>query len=105
MATRPLTNAQALPALERFELDLLQERAHQRARIRTWAGGALLLDAVLLVAAGAATQLGASDAGILRVSPVWLFAYAAIVLGLLHLRGMYGWRLRVSVLDDLRGIV
>ena len=31
MATRPLTNAQALPALEPFELDLLRERVHHRA--------------------------------------------------------------------------
>ena len=105
MATRPLTNAQALPALEPFELDLLRERAHHRAPTRAWARGALLLDTVLLAAAGAATQLGSGDAGILRVSPVWIVAYAALVLGMLQLRGMYSWRLRVSVLDDLRGIL
>jgi exopolysaccharide biosynthesis polyprenyl glycosylphosphotransferase len=105
MATRPLTNAQALPALEPFELDLLGERAHHRAPTRAWARGALLLDTVLLAAAGAATQLGSGDAGILRVSPVWIVAYAALVLGMLQLRGMYSWRLRVSVLDDLRGIL
>src|SRR6478736_6826280 len=81
MATRPLMNAQALPALlEPFE-------------------------AVLLAAAGAATQLGSGDAGILRVSPVWIVTYAALVLGMLQLRGLYSWRFRVSVLDDLRGIL
>ena len=105
MATRPLTKAEALPALETFELDLLRRRSAQRLRSRVWARGALLLDAVLLVAAGVATQLGSGDAGIVRIAAPWLVLYAVIVLGLLHLRGMYGWRLRVSVLDDLRSVV
>ena len=106
MATRPLMNAQALPALlEPFESDLLRERGHHRARTQAWARGALVLDAVLLAAAGAATQLGSGDAGILRVSPVWIVTYAALVLGMLQLRGLYSWRFRVSVLDDLRGIL
>src|SRR5258708_29282485 len=91
--------------LEPFEADLLRERGHRRARTRAWARGALVLDAVLLAAAGAATQLGSGDAGILRVSPVWIVTYAALVLGMLQLRGLYSWRFRVSVLDDLRGIL
>jgi exopolysaccharide biosynthesis polyprenyl glycosylphosphotransferase len=105
MATRPLTTAQALPALESFELDQLREQAGHRARARAWVRGALLLDSVLLVAAATATQLGSNGAGILRLSPVWIVAYGVLVLTLLHLRGMYSWRLRVSVLDDLRGVV
>jgi exopolysaccharide biosynthesis polyprenyl glycosylphosphotransferase len=105
MATRPLLKAEALPALETFELDLVRRRSEQRLRSRAWARGALLLDAVLLVAAAAATQVGSADAGILRIQAPLLALYAVIVLGLLHLRGMYGWRLRVSVLDDLRSVV
>src|SRR4051812_13234714 len=105
MATRPLMDAETLPALEAFELDRLAERTKKHARTRSWVRGALLLDAVLLVAAAAATQLGAGDAGILPVSPVWLAAYGALVLGLLQRRGDYRWRLRLSVLDDLRGIL
>jgi exopolysaccharide biosynthesis polyprenyl glycosylphosphotransferase len=104
MATRPLTKAEALPALEPFELDRLRRRVEQRQRSRAWTRGALLLDAVLLVAAGVATQLGAADAGIVRIQAPWLVLYAGLVLGLLYLRGMYGWRLRVSVLDDLRAV-
>jgi exopolysaccharide biosynthesis polyprenyl glycosylphosphotransferase len=100
-----LTNAELLPALEPFELDLLQERARRHAPTRSWARGALLLDAILLVAAAAATQLGASDAGILRLPSVWLVLYGGLVLGLLYLRGAYRWRLRLSVLDDVRGIL
>jgi exopolysaccharide biosynthesis polyprenyl glycosylphosphotransferase len=105
MATRPLMKADALPALEPFELELLHRRVEQRQRSRAWTRGALLLDAVLLVAAGVATQLGAAEAGIVRIQAPWLIVYAGLVLGLLYLRGMYGWRLRVSVLDDLRSVV
>jgi exopolysaccharide biosynthesis polyprenyl glycosylphosphotransferase len=105
MATRPLTNAQVLPALEPLELQRLEEGAQHRLRARSWARGALLLDAVMLAAAGAATQLGASSAGIVRMAPVWLFVYGGLVLLLLHLRGMYAWRLRLSALDDVRGIL
>jgi exopolysaccharide biosynthesis polyprenyl glycosylphosphotransferase len=105
MATRPLTSAEAIPALGPIELQQLEERAQPALRARSWVRGALLLDAVMLAAGAAATQLGAGDAGILRISPVWLFAYAGIVLLLLYLRGMYAWRLRLSALDDVRGIL
>jgi exopolysaccharide biosynthesis polyprenyl glycosylphosphotransferase len=102
MATRPLTNAETLPVLEPVGLEQAAER---RLHTRSWARGALLLDAVMLVAAGAAAQLGAGSAGIVRIAPVWLVAYGGLVLLLLHLRGMYAWRLRVSALEDVRGVV
>jgi exopolysaccharide biosynthesis polyprenyl glycosylphosphotransferase len=107
MATRPLMNAERLPALESFELNRLEERAQRRDRVRahSWARGAVLLDAAMLAAAGAATELGAQDAGILRFSPAWLLVYAGLVLLLMQTRGMYAWRLRLSVLDDVRGVV
>ena len=98
-------NAEALPALEPLELQRLEERAQQRLRAGSWARGAVLLDVVMLAAAGVATQLGAGDAGIVQIAPVWLVAYAGLVLLLLHLRGMYAWRLKVSALDDVRAIV
>jgi exopolysaccharide biosynthesis polyprenyl glycosylphosphotransferase len=105
MATRPLTDAEALPALEPLELERSERRALPRLRAGSWARGALLLDAVMLAAAGAATQIGASDAGILPIAPVWLLAYGGLVLFFLYLRGLYAWRLRLSVLDDLRVVV
>ena len=105
MATRPLTNAEALPALEPVELQRLEERPQQRQRARTWPRAALVLDVAMLAAAGVATQLGADAAGIARIAPIWLVAYGALVLLSLYLRGMYGWRLRVSALDDARAIV
>jgi exopolysaccharide biosynthesis polyprenyl glycosylphosphotransferase len=105
MATRPLTKAEVFPALEALELQQLEERAQRSLRARSWVRGALLLDAVMLAAAAAATQLGAGNAGIVGIAPVWLFAYAGFVLLLLYLRGMYAWRLRLSALDDVRGTV
>jgi exopolysaccharide biosynthesis polyprenyl glycosylphosphotransferase len=102
MATRPLTNAEPLPALEPVGLERVEER---RLRTRSWARGALVLDAVMLAAAGAAAQLGAGSAGVVRIAPAWLVAFGGLVLLLLHLRGMYAWRLRVSALDDVRGVL
>jgi len=104
VATRQLTNVEVLPALEPLELERAEERALSRLRSGSWARGALLLDAVMLAAASAAAQLGAGDAGILRVAPVWLVAYAGFVLLFLYLRGLYSWRLKVSVLDDVRAV-
>jgi exopolysaccharide biosynthesis polyprenyl glycosylphosphotransferase len=104
MATRPLTSAEALPAFE----PLGGSQRHvlgRRSRIGSWARGALLLDAVMLAVAGLATQLGAADAGVVRLPVVWLITYGALVLLLLRLRGMYAWRLRLQALDDLRAVV
>ena len=59
----------------------------------------------MLTAGAAAAQLGAGDAGILRISPVWLVVYGGLVLLFMRFRGMYSWRLRVSALDDVRAVV
>jgi exopolysaccharide biosynthesis polyprenyl glycosylphosphotransferase len=59
----------------------------------------------MLAAGAAAAQLGAGDAGILRISPVWLVVYGGLVLLFMRFRGMYSWRLRVSALDDVRAVV
>ena len=59
----------------------------------------------MLAAGAAAAQLGAADAGIVRISPVWLAVYGGLVLLFLRFRGMYSWRLRVSALDDVRAVV
>ena len=104
MATRPLTNTEALPALEPIPL----ERADSAARVRPWVSwgrGALLLDTAMLLAAVVAAQLGSHEVGVLRVPAVWLLAYGALVLAALHARGMYAWRARVQPLDDVRNVV
>jgi exopolysaccharide biosynthesis polyprenyl glycosylphosphotransferase len=103
MATRPVITAEMLPALELIEGSPALELERQHAG--TWGRGAFLLDATMLGAAAVATELGARDAGVLRVSLVWLLAYTGIVLLLLHLRDMYSWRLRVQALDDVRTVL
>jgi exopolysaccharide biosynthesis polyprenyl glycosylphosphotransferase len=105
MATRSL-NADALPVLEPIELERSERLGLRRLHgIGSWTLGALVLDAGMLAAAAAAAQLGAGDAGILRISPVWLVVYGVLVLLFMRFRGMYSWRLRVSALDDVRAVV
>ena len=105
MATRSL-NADALPALESLELERSEELGLRRLHgLVSWGVLALALDAGMLAAAAVAAQLGAGDAGILRLSPVWLAVYGGLVILFLRLRGMYKWRLRVSALDDVRAVV
>jgi len=105
MATRSL-NADALPALERLELERSESLGLRRLHgVGSWTLGALVLDAAMLAAGAAAAQLGAGDAGILRVSPVWLVVYGGLVLLFMRFRGMYSWRLKVSALDDVRAVV
>ena len=106
MATRTLTNVEALPALEPLELEHSEELALRRLHgLGSWARGAFLLDAVMLAAAAVAAQLGASDAGIVHISPVWFVVYGALVLLFLRNRGLYAWRLKISALDDVRSVV
>jgi len=106
VATRPLTEVEALPRLEPIGLEGTDALAQPRARgIGSWARGALALDAAMLLAACVAAQLGSGDAGILRMSPVWLVAYSAVVLLGLRMRGLYSWRVRVQALDDVRAVL
>src|ERR671934_129717 len=102
MATRSLTNAE-IPALEPIGLEA--KPVALRRIGRSWARGALFLDAAMLLAAGLAAEIGASGAGIVRTAPVWLVLYAALVVLILHLRGMYSWHVRLQALDDVRAVL
>jgi len=67
---------------------------------RSWASTALAVDSVMLVAAVFSTEL------VVRNGPlVWVIAFGALTLALLYKRGLYDWRVRLQVLDDVRGIV
>jgi exopolysaccharide biosynthesis polyprenyl glycosylphosphotransferase len=104
MATRPLTDAE-VPVLEPIGVEP-EPLALRRVRAAgTWARGAFALDAAMLLAAAVAAELGAQGAGIVRTSPVWLVVYAALVLLLLQLRGLYSWHVRLQALDDVRAVV
>ena len=106
MATRPLTEAEALPVLESIELGRPGALATRRfPAIASWSRGGVLLDAAMLLAAALAAELGSTGAGIVSTSPVWLVTYGAIVLLAFYLRGLYTWHVRVQVLDDVRLVV
>src|SRR5690242_16868047 len=104
MATRPLTNAE-VPALEPIALET-QPLALRRLRAAgSWAWGAVSLDTAMLLAAAGAAELGARGAGVVRTSPVWLVVYAALVLLIFQLRGLYAWHVRLQALDDVRAVL
>ncbi|TML35780.1 MAG: exopolysaccharide biosynthesis polyprenyl glycosylphosphotransferase [Actinobacteria bacterium] len=104
MATRPLTNVE-VPALEPISLEAEPLALRRLRAAGSWARGALALDAAMLLAAVLAAELGAPDAGIVEIAPVWLVAYAALVLLLLQVRGLYSWHVRLQALDDVRAVV
>src|SRR5438309_1813857 len=104
MATRTLTNAE-VPVLEPIGLEP-QPLALRRLRVAgSWARGALLLDVAMLLAAALAAELGSGGAGIIQTAPVWLVVYAAVVLLVLQMRGMYSWHVRLQALDDVRAVI
>lgn len=59
----------------------------------------------MLLTAGLATTFGSSAAGLPAPPPAWLAVFAVLVIGISAMRGMYGWRLRYEVLEDLRVVV
>jgi exopolysaccharide biosynthesis polyprenyl glycosylphosphotransferase len=78
------------------------------ARLQTqrfWAQAALVVDGCMLLAAAGATALGAYHAGLPRMSAFGLAAFAGLVLVAARARGMYAPKLRLDLLDDLRGVV
>jgi exopolysaccharide biosynthesis polyprenyl glycosylphosphotransferase len=103
MASRTL-NADALPALEPLTLEH-EARLERAKRSHSWNRGALALDFAMLVAAGLASQLTAGDAGILPLPFPWLAVYGLLVVLFLYVRDGYGWRLRISALDDVRMVL
>jgi exopolysaccharide biosynthesis polyprenyl glycosylphosphotransferase len=106
LATRPLTEAEVLPTLEPIELAGTAEHAVARlGRLGSWARGAFLLDASMLLAGVLAAQLGSGVAGIARTPTVWLLAYGGLVLFALQKRGLYSWHVRLQTLDDVRSVV
>ena len=104
MAMRSV-NAEPLPALETLELKGRRELALRRPAPGSWARGALALDVVLLLAAAVMSQLGSSGAGVVDMPNAFLVVYAGLAVLFLHLRGMYSWHLRLSMLDSARNVV
>ena len=103
MASQPL-KAEALPALETLRLEGVAQTRRTHG-FGSWARGALLLDGLMLAAAALLSELTATRAGIVQTAPVWLGVYSLLAVVLLARRGLYNWRLRLSVLDNLKRVV
>jgi exopolysaccharide biosynthesis polyprenyl glycosylphosphotransferase len=71
----------------------------------TWAWTALAVDSVMLVAAVFTAELVAHQANVTSAPLVWSIAVGALALALLYKRGLYDWRVRLQILDDLRAVV
>jgi exopolysaccharide biosynthesis polyprenyl glycosylphosphotransferase len=59
----------------------------------------------MLVATVAATVIGSRGSNVPVMSPAWLACFGGVVLALSWLRGLYEPKLRLELLDDLRGII
>jgi exopolysaccharide biosynthesis polyprenyl glycosylphosphotransferase len=84
----------------------LERRPGRPRSSRAWQAPAV--DGVMLVAAVLAAELAPRagvTAGVTGVPFVWLLAFPAIVVAMLHARGLYGWRLQLRALDDVRAVV
>ena len=57
----------------------------------------------MLALACVTATIGSNAAGVPTMPVAWLVAFPLIVLALFHLRHMYGLRLRVQLLDEVRG--
>ena len=51
------------------------------------------------------SQLAATRVGIVGVPSAWLVVYGGLAVFFLHLRGMYSWQLRLSMLESARKVI
>src|SRR5918992_2088978 len=89
-------------------LDALRARALKRSRLRSrtaWALSYASVDAAMLCAAVAATLLGSRGSDVPVLPAAWLVCFGVLVAGLSWFRGAYEPRLRLELLDDLRGLI
>lgn len=70
-----------------------------------WSISCFSVDAAMFAAAIVLGEIGARSAGLPSAAIGWQMLFAALGLSLLALRGMYGRRLRLHVLEDLRTVV
>jgi len=59
----------------------------------------------MLVASVATAELVSRHAAPHKMSVFWLVGFGALALGLLYKRGLYDWRVRLQILDDLRRVL
>jgi exopolysaccharide biosynthesis polyprenyl glycosylphosphotransferase len=70
-----------------------------------WTLACLGVDVAMLLLAAGATALGGRLAGSTTPSPAWMVAFVGTILAMYASRGLYARRLRLHLLDDVRGLV
>jgi exopolysaccharide biosynthesis polyprenyl glycosylphosphotransferase len=65
----------------------------------------LILDALMLVASMLTVEFVGGRAGADKMSLIWVIAFGGLALAFLYRRGLYAWRVRLQVLDDLRRVM
>ncbi len=108
-APQPVAVAAPAPVVQ---APLVEPRRRDQlaARLRlhpdaTWALARFSLDVALLAVAGLAAALGSRAAGVDATPVAWMALFGFFVVAAFAARGMYRPRLRVELLDDLRGVV
>jgi exopolysaccharide biosynthesis polyprenyl glycosylphosphotransferase len=102
MSSIPSTTHPAVAALGALRRHATRSRLSSST---SWALACLAVDGAMLAAAAAATVLGSRGSDIPATPGVWLLAFAILVVLLARIRGMHALRLRLEVVDDLRGLV
>jgi exopolysaccharide biosynthesis polyprenyl glycosylphosphotransferase len=98
----PSTSWDTSGALGRASAAALPGPGRRRARLESArASLSVAVDGVMLAAALLAAELVPGA----RAPVVWLLAFPAIVVAMLRARGLYGWRLQLKPLDDVRAVV
>jgi exopolysaccharide biosynthesis polyprenyl glycosylphosphotransferase len=89
-------------------LEAVRARAAHGAELRSstsWPLACLSVDALMVVATVAATLVGTRGTNVPVMSVAWLAGFGAVVMALSWMRGMYRPRLRLEVLEDIRGLI
>jgi exopolysaccharide biosynthesis polyprenyl glycosylphosphotransferase len=97
-------------ALTGRPLDALTRRGQLASRVRlspdaAWTLARFSLDATMVAVAAFASSVGSRAAGVDPAPAGWLALFGILVLTSFAVRGMYRPRLRVEILDDLRGVI
>lgn len=78
--------------------------ARRRLQATWWTLARPTVDAAMLAVAAFAAHVGSTAAGVASPHIVWTIAFATAVIGVLALRGSYQARLKLELLENLRGV-
>ena len=94
-----------LPAAQALEPSVGASDSGAARAPRTWSLAALAVDGLMLAVAVAAAAIIARLFGTSSGPILWSVAFGLLAFGLLYKRGLYRWRVRLQILDDVKGIL